>query len=84
MASQPRLVYFDFPGRAFPARVCLRAAGKAFVDERIKFEDWPALKPALPLGQVPVLEVDGKCYCQSIPISCYAAKLAVRFLPSVL
>lgn len=45
-------------------------------DVRITFADMGALKPTLPLGQVPVLEVDGAAITQSIPISRYAAKLA--------
>ena len=72
------LTYFKLPARAFVARICLRKAGVAFTDRRLEFPEWGALKQTGfgPLGQLPVLEVEGVQYCQSIPISKYAATLA--------
>lgn len=59
-------------------RVCLRAAGAAFEDARLTFPEWATVKASgmAPLGQLPVLEVDGAAYTQSLPMSVYAAKLA--------
>ena len=36
-------------------------------------EDMPSLKPSLPFGQLPVLEVDGNTVCQSMAIARYLA-----------
>lgn len=49
-----------------------------FVDKRVTFAELPPLKATcvLPLGQLPVLEIDGTTFCQSVPLSRYACKLA--------
>ncbi|TYZ58388.1 hypothetical protein PybrP1_009648, partial [[Pythium] brassicae (nom. inval.)] len=47
-----------------------------FVDDRISFAEFGALKPTLPFGQVPTIEVDGVTYSQSAAMARYAAKLA--------
>ncbi|POM76985.1 Glutathione S-transferase [Phytophthora palmivora] len=47
----------------------------SFEDERLDRDAFLAVKPTLPLGQVPVLEVDGTTYSQSMAIARYAAKL---------
>jgi len=73
--SKPKLSYFDFPGRGFPARVCLfNGLGKeGWEDDRVA--DFGALKPSLPLGQLPVLTLgDGRVITQSNAIACWAAK----------
>lgn len=75
-ASQLKLTYFDFSGRAELARLLFTYDGVAFEDERINHGDLAALKPSLPLGQLPVLQVDGTTYAQSMAIARYAAKLA--------
>lgn len=76
--AQPQLTltYFDGTGRAELTRLIFAFGGIAFQDERVKKEDFPALKPSLPLGQLPVLQVDGKTYAQSMAIARYAAKLS--------
>lgn len=42
-----KVTYFDAKGRGEIIRLVLSAAGKEFVDERIKTEQWPALKPGM-------------------------------------
>ncbi|MDH4289828.1 MAG: glutathione S-transferase family protein, partial [Aquincola sp.] len=59
--SKPRLTYFDFAGsRGEECRIALHLAGIDFDDERVKNADWPALKPRMPFGAMPVLQMPGK------------------------
>eukprot|EP01125_Pyxidicula_operculata_P023242 TRINITY_DN9958_c0_g1_i1.p1 TRINITY_DN9958_c0_g1~~TRINITY_DN9958_c0_g1_i1.p1 ORF type:complete len:219 (+),score=60.03 TRINITY_DN9958_c0_g1_i1:116-772(+) len=71
-----KLTYFNLPGsRTEPSRVALHIANIPFEDHRVTNEEWAALKPKAPLGQVPILEVDGKVMCQSNAIMRYIGKL---------
>ena len=59
--TKPKLTYFDAPvSRGEECRMALHLAGIDFDDERIKFQDWPALKPKTPYGTLPVLALPGK------------------------
>ena len=59
--SKPTLTYFDYAGsRGEEVRLALTLAGVEFEDRRIKFDDWPALKPTTPFGTLPTLEVEGR------------------------
>merc|ERR1712051_345029 len=71
--SNIKLTYFNGKGRGETARLVLAYAGKDYEDRRVSFEDMPSLKPSLPFGQLPVLEVDGVNICQSMAISRYLA-----------
>ncbi|GMF17284.1 unnamed protein product [Phytophthora fragariaefolia] len=73
---QLKLSYFDGKGRGELTRLILNYGGVTFTDDRIVHADFPARKPTLPFGQVPVLEVNGTTYAQSMAIARYAAKLA--------
>jgi glutathione S-transferase len=54
------LTYFDFPGsRGEEVRLALAIAGVPFTDRRIDRATFARLKPDLPFGQVPTLEVEG-------------------------
>lgn len=77
-----RLTYFDAPGRAEPIRVALRIAGLPFVDRRLKFPEFLEAKARgeLPLGAVPVLEVDGFRIVQTAAILRYVARIGDRSL----
>lgn len=75
--SKLKLTYFDFNGgRGEPIRLALVLGGVAFEDERITFEQWPALKPKMPFQALPVLEVDGQTLSQSNAITRYVGRLA--------
>ncbi|KAG7396154.1 hypothetical protein PHYBOEH_002651 [Phytophthora boehmeriae] len=74
-----KLTYFDGKGRAELARMLFSYGSVDFVDDRIAFADFANLKSTLPFGQVPLLEVGGAVYAQSMAITFYAAKLAGLF-----
>lgn len=61
MSTKPKLIYFDAPmSRGEECRLALHVGGIDFEDVRIKREDWPALKPKMPFGALPVFEVAGQ------------------------
>jgi len=49
---------------------------QGFADRRITKEKWLEVKSKTPLGQLPVLEIDGHKICQSRTIARFAAKSA--------
>ncbi|XP_003703956.1 glutathione S-transferase S1 [Megachile rotundata] len=69
-----KLTYFNVSGLGEPIRFILHQSGIPFEDKRLTFEEWPQVKAQMPLGQVPVLEIDGKPLYQSKAISRYLAK----------
>lgn len=69
-----KLFYFPMRGRAETARLVLVYTGTKYEDVRISIEQWPAMKEKMPMGQMPVLEVDGKQLCQSTAIARYVAR----------
>ncbi|KAG4070509.1 hypothetical protein HA402_005741 [Bradysia odoriphaga] len=75
-APSYKLYYFNLRALAEPIRYVLAYGGIKYEDVRVEREDWPKLKPTMPIGQMPVLEVDGKRVHQSIAILRYVAKIA--------
>ncbi|KAL5018476.1 hypothetical protein ScPMuIL_004198 [Solemya velum] len=73
-ASGYTLTYFDGKGRAEMIRMALVLGGLEYKDVRVGFPEWPALKPTLPLGMMPVLEVDGKIMSQTLAILRYVGR----------
>merc|ERR1711892_1614984 len=69
-----KLTYFNLKGRAELARLILAQAEVDYEDCRIEREAWAELKTSLPMGQLPVLEVDGQTIGQSISIARYLAR----------
>lgn len=58
--SSPKVTYFDFPGsRGEEVRLALVIAGVEFEDNRIARDAFATIKPDLPFGSLPVLEVPG-------------------------
>uniref|UniRef100_K3WK10 Glutathione S-transferase n=1 Tax=Globisporangium ultimum (strain ATCC 200006 / CBS 805.95 / DAOM BR144) TaxID=431595 RepID=K3WK10_GLOUD len=76
MSPALKLTYFDVAGRAELARLLFTFGGVAFEDTRVSGPEFGAMKVSLPLGQLPILEVDGVVFSQSMAISRYAAKVA--------
>lgn len=69
-----KLNYFNGRGRAEITRLIFAAAGQTYTDNRVASENWPALKPNAPTGQMPFLEVDGVKLPQSIAIARFVAR----------
>ncbi|XP_055883168.1 probable glutathione S-transferase 6 [Biomphalaria glabrata] len=69
-----KLIYFNGRGRAELSRLILAVAGQKYEDVRIVGENWPAEKSKTPFGQLPVLEVDGQTFGQSLAIATYLAR----------
>ena len=65
------LHYFAGNGRAVIARAILSYVKADWTNDLIKHEDWPKIKKSglCEYEQVPVLEVDGKKYCESHAIN---------------
>jgi len=74
--SDIELLYFPMHGRGLVARLILDYGKVDYNNKTITFPEFAALKPTLPLGQVPVLKVDGQMYCQTQAINAYCGKLA--------
>lgn len=74
MAPQYTLSYFDVRALAEPIRILFALKGVEFEDNRVARDDWPALKPNTPWGNMPYLEEGGKTLGQSNAILRYLGK----------
>jgi len=63
-----KLTYFNTMGRAEALRLIFAQAGVEYEDKRVTAEEWTQLKPSIPTGQLPILEVDGTTLHGSRPI----------------
>ncbi|CAF1248475.1 unnamed protein product [Didymodactylos carnosus] len=72
--STYKLYYFNGRGRAEIIRLIFAQAGQKYEDIRYEHADWPNHKHEMPLGQMPVLEVDGQKIPQSMTIARFLAK----------
>ena len=72
--STYKLYYFKGRGRAEVSRLVFVVAGQEYEDIRYEGDQWPAHKSEMPLGQMPVLEVDGIKIPQSAAIVRFLAK----------
>ena len=73
-----KLYYFDFHGGAGePIRNAFRIGKIAFEDARVPSAEWPALKASdkCIYGQMPILEIDGTPYAQSMAILRFVGKI---------
>ncbi|XP_050440872.1 glutathione S-transferase-like [Adelges cooleyi] len=71
-----KLTYFNATALGEPIRFLLSYLDIDFEDYRFEVESWPTIKPTMPFGKAPILEVDGKVLNQSAAISRYLAKKA--------
>ncbi len=72
-----KLTYFDFSGgRAEPARLAMHIGEVPFEDYRFAASDFPEVRKATPLNQVPTLHVNDVQITQSDAIIRYVGRLA--------
>jgi glutathione S-transferase len=72
-----KLTYFDIDGgRAEPVRLALSLGGIDFEDHRVSFAEFNALRGDMPLGALPVVDIDGVLYTQGNAMCRYFGKLA--------
>nr|XP_004658616.1 hematopoietic prostaglandin D synthase isoform X2 [Jaculus jaculus] len=69
-----KLIYFNMRGRAEIIRYIFAYLDIKYEDHRIELADWPEIKPTLPFGKIPVLEVGGLTLHQSLAIARYLTK----------
>lgn len=75
--TQYRLTYFDMDaGRAEPVRIAFHAAGIAFEDHRISFQEFHEMRSSIRFTCVPVLEIDGQPVTQSNAMCRYVGRMA--------
>lgn len=71
------LHYFDSPGRAEPVRLAFALGGVPFKDIRISIEEWMStVKHTMATKQIPMLQVDGAEYYESLALLAYAGSRA--------
>lgn len=78
-ASAPsiELKYFNIEGAAEKVRLAFVIGGIPFSDVRVPFDQWGALKPTTPYGQLPTMSIDGgEPIAQSDAMLRYAGQLA--------
>jgi len=68
------LFYFNVKALAEPIRFLFAYGNQEYEDVRVARDEWPALKPTMPMGQMPVLEVDGRRVHQSVSMARFVAK----------
>ena len=75
-----KLSYFPIGGRSMPVKVALKYADIPFEFEGIPFEQWfgqnlQADRKRFPLGDIPVLDIDGTVMCEANAIYSYIGQL---------
>nr|WOZ07760.1 glutathione S-transferase GSTs5 [Agrotis ipsilon] len=71
-----KVVYYYFDSKALgeAGRLLLAYGGQEFEDRRILWRNWPEFKKNTLFGSLPMLEIDGKLYGQSISITRYLGR----------
>jgi prostaglandin-H2 D-isomerase / glutathione transferase len=63
MVASIKLTYFDIEGIAESIRLALALSGTDYVDERISFAEWPAIKDKMPYRKIPVMTINDGPKC---------------------
>ncbi|ELT96462.1 hypothetical protein CAPTEDRAFT_169414 [Capitella teleta] len=69
-----KLTYFKGRGRAELIRWIFQQSNVVYEDCRIERDEWAKLKPETPFQQLPILEIDGHVFSQSLAIARFLAK----------
>lgn len=69
-----KLSYFSVEAKAELIRFIFAQAEQHYEDIRIPNEDWAAMKPTTPFGQMPILDVDREILAGGGPIARYLAE----------
>ncbi|CAF1344200.1 unnamed protein product [Rotaria sordida] len=72
--STYKLYYFNARGRAEISRLIFAAVGQQYEDIRYDYNEWALHANEMPLGEIPVLEFNGKKLPQSLAIANFLAK----------
>lgn len=72
--TRPLLTYFDVRGRAEVIRLILEETATPYDERRVQVAEWPALKPTLPFGQLPIYQEGDLSIVQSHAIYRYLAR----------
>ena len=71
-----KFTYFELYGRGEAIRMVLNHKGVAFEDNRVPMDKWAEVKPTIPGGVLPVLEIDdGTVLGQSLAIIRYLGRV---------
>ncbi len=74
--NRPNITYFDIRGRAEPIRLILEEVGVEYEERRIRsMDEWQALKPKKPFGQLPIYEEGDLFIVQSHAIFRHLARV---------
>merc|ERR1711963_375561 len=71
--EMPTFIYFDVRARGEISRLIIEYGDLPIKQIRVNQSDWPALKPTMPFGQLPVLNISGVEYAQSLAIQKFLA-----------
>jgi len=69
-----KLYYFNVRSKGEPVRLLLQYSGTPYEEVTVDFNDWPSWKPKMPMGVMPVIEMDGKMLSASTAITRYLAR----------
>eukprot|EP00923_Selenidium_pygospionis_P034818 GHVN01060565.1.p1 GENE.GHVN01060565.1~~GHVN01060565.1.p1 ORF type:complete len:230 (-),score=49.69 GHVN01060565.1:154-783(-) len=67
----PKLYYFPMKGRSFAIRMAMEHAKMPYEFVPVSHEQFAADRQKYPMGQLPVMEIDGKMLCQTTALMSY-------------
>jgi len=72
--SKIKITNFNLRARVEIARLVLAVAKVDYEFVGVEFSEWPAMKPTIPTGSLPMLEVEDRKFGQGIAIQTYLAE----------